>query len=62
MGDSELQVVAERARTAARALALATRAAKDAALHAMADDLERASSTVLAANLQDLELSWIGIS
>ncbi len=55
MGDSELQVVAERSRTAARALALATRAAKDAALHAMADDLERATAAVVAANLQDLE-------
>ncbi|MEJ7795314.1 MAG: glutamate-5-semialdehyde dehydrogenase [Nocardioides sp.] len=54
MTDSGLRVVAERARTAARALALATRAEKDAALLAMADDLEAATDAVLAANAEDL--------
>ena len=55
MSESGLRVVAERARTAARALALATRAEKDAALLAMADDLEAASDAVVAANAEDLE-------
>jgi len=54
MTDSGLRVVAERARTAARALALAPRADKDVALLAMADDLEAASDAVIAANAEDL--------
>ena len=54
MTDSGLRVVAERARSAARALALATRAEKDATLLAMADDLEAASDAVVAANAEDL--------
>ena len=54
MTDSGLRVVAERARTAARALALATRAEKDTALLAMADDLEAAADAVVAANAEDL--------
>ncbi len=54
MTDSGLRVVAERARTAARALALATRAEKDGTLLAMADDLEAATDEVVAANAEDL--------
>ena len=54
MSDSGLRVVAERARTAARALALATRAEKDTALLAMADGLEAAADAVVAANAEDL--------
>lgn len=47
--------VARRARAASRALATATRATKDAALHALADALVAATDRVLAANAQDLE-------
>ena len=46
---------ARRARSAAGELAVATRAAKDAALHAMADRLVRDGADVLAANLSDVE-------
>ncbi len=46
---------AERARTASHGLALATRAEKDRALHAMADALLAASDAVLAANAEDIE-------
>ena len=46
---------ARRARVASHALALATRAQKDRALHAMADALLAASGTVLAANAEDVE-------
>jgi glutamate-5-semialdehyde dehydrogenase len=46
---------AARARAAAHDLAVATRAAKDAALHAMADGLVAAVSDILAANAEDLE-------
>ena len=52
--ESDVRAVAQRARTASRTLALATRAQKDAALHAMADDLEAAVDTVLAANAEDV--------
>ena len=52
--DSDVRAVAQRARMASRTLALATRAQKDAALHAMADDLEAAVDTVLAANAEDV--------
>ena len=44
------EAVAARAREAAHELALATRATKDAALHAMADALVAATDAVLAAN------------
>jgi glutamate-5-semialdehyde dehydrogenase len=47
--------VAGRARVAARALALATRADKDAALLAMAEDLVAATDDVLTANAEDLQ-------
>jgi glutamate-5-semialdehyde dehydrogenase len=48
------QAVAERAREASHELALATRATKDAALHAMADALLAATADVLAANADDV--------
>jgi glutamate-5-semialdehyde dehydrogenase len=46
---------ATRARAAARALALATRAEKDAALTAIADALVTHEATILAANAEDVE-------
>ena len=51
----EVLDVARRARTAATQLAPMTRAAKDAALLAMADALEGESVAVIAANREDLE-------
>ncbi|QZY30239.1 glutamate-5-semialdehyde dehydrogenase [Nocardioides coralli] len=57
---SGFRAVAERARAAARRLALATRAEKDAALHAMADDLAAGGDRVLAANAADLERAEAG--
>jgi len=48
------EAVALRAREAAHELALATRATKDAALHAMADALVAHSDAVLAANAEDV--------
>jgi glutamate-5-semialdehyde dehydrogenase len=50
-----VQDAAARAREAARQLAVATRAQKDAALAAMADQLLASSATVLAANGRDVE-------
>ncbi|GAA4693811.1 glutamate-5-semialdehyde dehydrogenase [Nocardioides nanhaiensis] len=50
----EVEQVAGRARVAARALALATRARKDAALHAMAEQLLEREAEVLAANTEDV--------
>jgi glutamate-5-semialdehyde dehydrogenase len=47
--------VARRARVAARALAGATRATKDAALHAMADALVASTQEIVAANVVDLQ-------
>ena len=47
--------VARRARVAARELATATRATKDAALHAMADALVAADGEIVGANAVDLE-------
>ena len=44
-----------RARAASRALAAASTAAKDAALHAIADDLDRIRDQLIAANRKDLE-------
>ncbi|HWU19966.1 MAG TPA: glutamate-5-semialdehyde dehydrogenase [Nocardioides sp.] len=46
--------VARTARTASRTLALATRAHKDRALHAMADALVARSAEILAANAEDV--------
>jgi glutamate-5-semialdehyde dehydrogenase len=45
---------ADRARRASRGLALATRAQKDRALHAMADALGEAEREILAANAEDV--------
>jgi glutamate-5-semialdehyde dehydrogenase len=53
-GEAEVRDAAARARDAAVELAVASRAAKDDALHAMADALDAATSEVLAANEQDL--------
>ena len=51
---SSVRDVAARAREASHALAVASRAAKDAALLAMADALEAALDEVLAANAEDV--------
>ncbi len=50
----EFRAVAQRARLASHDLAVTTRAAKDAALHAMADALLGAEATILAANAEDV--------
>ncbi len=55
MPETAFTAVAGRARLAAHELALATRATKDAALHAMADALEDRRAAVLAANAEDVE-------
>jgi glutamate-5-semialdehyde dehydrogenase len=52
--ESSVAELARRARVASRDLALATRAAKDAALHAMAGALDRHTDEVLAANATDV--------
>jgi glutamate-5-semialdehyde dehydrogenase len=54
MNDTTVEDVARRARVAATELAVATRAVKDAALHAMADALVARTDDVLAANAQDV--------
>src|SRR3954468_24735358 len=54
MSESIVEAAAVRARKAAQDLALATRAAKDAALSAMADGLVEATEAVLTANAEDL--------
>jgi len=55
VGDEQAVLeVAKRARVASHALALATRAAKDRALHAMADALLAREAEVLAANAEDV--------
>jgi glutamate-5-semialdehyde dehydrogenase len=51
---TQVAQLARRAREASRELALATRSTKDAALHAMADALETAADSVLAANADDV--------
>src|SRR4051795_8107997 len=52
--------VATRARTAARELALATRATKDGALLAMAERLHADSAEILAANAADVRAAEEG--
>ena len=52
---AQIEELGRRARAAARVLALCPRAAKDAALQAMADALEADEAALLAANAQDLE-------
>jgi glutamate-5-semialdehyde dehydrogenase len=51
---STLDVLGQRAKAASRALARATTAQKNAALHAIADGLERSRVEILAANALDL--------
>src|SRR3954468_20571976 len=51
---SDVTELAKRARLASRELALATRAAKDAALHAMADAVDARADEVLTANADDV--------
>src|SRR5512139_2737601 len=55
MTEPTVEDVARRARVAATDLALATRATKDAALHAMADALVASSADVLSANALDVQ-------
>ncbi|MDQ6522485.1 glutamate-5-semialdehyde dehydrogenase [Nocardioides sp. LHD-245] len=50
----EVREAAQRARVASRALALATRAQKDATLHAMADALVARADEILAGNAEDV--------
>jgi glutamate-5-semialdehyde dehydrogenase len=52
--EADVRATASRARDAAVELGVASRAAKDAALHAMADALEAAADDVLAANRRDV--------
>jgi glutamate-5-semialdehyde dehydrogenase len=52
--DTDVADLARRARVSSRDLALATRAVKDAALHAMAEALDRRTDEVLAANAADV--------
>jgi glutamate-5-semialdehyde dehydrogenase len=56
----DVAAVAERAREASHGLALATRAEKDRALHAMADALLGRQDEVLAANAEDVERAEAG--
>ncbi len=51
---STLDVLGQRARAASRALARASAAQKNAALHAIADGLERSQARILAANALDV--------
>ncbi|GAB4507517.1 MAG: glutamate-5-semialdehyde dehydrogenase [Sulfuricaulis sp.] len=50
-----MQEVGQRARTAARAMARAETAAKDAALMAMASEIERQTEALMAANKKDID-------
>ena len=52
---TELQLQAKRAREAWRILAVADRAQKDAALHAMADCLKEHQASILSENAADIE-------
>lgn len=52
---AQVREVAQRAKVASRALATATRATKDAALHALADALVAATDEIVAANALDLD-------
>jgi glutamate-5-semialdehyde dehydrogenase len=56
----QVVAAAERARAASHGLALATRAEKDRALHAMADALDARADDVLAANAEDVERAEAG--
>lgn len=52
---TQVESMGQRARRAARALALCSTDAKNAALHAMADAIEAAEADIAAANAKDLE-------
>lgn len=52
--EQEIRTIAERAREASYGLAVATRATKDAALHAMAEALVEQTPSILAANDEDV--------
>ncbi|WP_217617130.1 glutamate-5-semialdehyde dehydrogenase [Cellulomonas sp. GbtcB1] len=52
---AQVLAVARRAKEASRALAVATRGAKDAALHALADALVAHADAIVAANAEDLD-------
>jgi glutamate-5-semialdehyde dehydrogenase len=52
---AQVLAVARRAKEASRALAVATRGAKDAALHALADALVAQADAIVAANAEDLD-------
>ena len=52
---AQVEGMGQRARRAARALALCSTDAKNAALHAMADAIEAAEAEIVAANAKDLE-------
>jgi len=52
---AEVRAIAQRSKVAARALATATSATKDAALRALADALVAATDEIIAANAVDLE-------
>lgn len=52
---TQMRQLAERSRIAARRLATMDSAAKTAALHAMADGIQRAAPAIIAANVKDLE-------
>ena len=52
---AQVLAVARRAKAASRALAVATRGAKDAALHALADALVAHADVIVAANAEDLD-------
>lgn len=56
----QVLAVARRAKDASRALAVATRATKDAALHALADALIAQTDRIVAANADDLERGRAG--
>src|SRR5688572_25029624 len=58
--EDSVREVAARARTASHVLATATRATKDAALHAMADALLGSEAEVLAANAEDVARAEAG--
>ncbi|WP_029069319.1 glutamate-5-semialdehyde dehydrogenase [Jonesia quinghaiensis] len=53
--DQQVRDIAARAQIAARTLATATRATKDATLHALADALVTHSARIIAANAEDLQ-------
>lgn len=52
---TDLSVLGQRAKAAARHLAMLTRAQKDAALHAVADKLQERQDAILEANAADME-------